>query len=93
MVRDDTNLALEEKIRMPHFRRFGILDYPTKKPLQILQRLFENQNQQNYALAGAGFNCPIQTFLPCNFFTRNIIPTNMKKNGPVKPNKATNLVP
>jgi hypothetical protein len=33
-----------------------------------------------YAFIGAGFKTPIQTFLPCNAFTKNITPTSIKKN-------------
>ena len=40
-----------------------------------------------------GFNCPIQTFLPCKALTLNNMPTVMKKNGPVNPSNATNFVP
>mgnify|MGYP006898396059 CR=1 FL=1 len=39
------------------------------------------------------FRVPFHTFLPCSLFSRYMIPTKIKKNGPVKPNKATNLVP
>ena len=53
----------------------------------------KNQNTTVSYLAGESFILPSHTFLPWILLTRNMIPTVMKKNGPVKPKSATYLVP
>ncbi len=66
---------------------------PTFKTLVKLLIADFSYQEYVYAFLLISFNCPFQTFLPCILLTKYIIPTNIKKKGPAKPNKPINLVP